>query len=304
MAPFDGIAALEVDVPVPAGLKPLTAREFRQFQQLILDVAGIYLSDAKQALLVGRLARRVRACQLDSFGAYHARVLGDPDELAAMTDCICTNETHFFREPEHFRLLEERVLPVWRAQAEAGLRPARVRAWSAACSTGEEPYSLAMVLLASLPGWTVEVLATDLSNKVLAVAREGVYPIEKADEIPQRMLHPFMLRGTGSQQGRMKVGEELERVVRFARANLSHDPIEVVGRFDLVFCRNVLIYFTADGRRRVARQMLGRLEADGLLFLGHAETLSGLGEHARSVMPTVYCLAAKGAEKDGRRAAS
>ncbi|HEY3445416.1 MAG TPA: protein-glutamate O-methyltransferase CheR [Myxococcales bacterium] len=275
----------------PVGIRPLTAQEFRLFQELILRSAGIFLSEVKKALLVGRLARRLRLCGVDSFTAYYQRVLADPDELAMMTDCICTNETHFFREPEHWRLLEERILPAWRKQAEAGLRQARVRVWSAACSSGEEPYSLAMTLLANLPGWTVEILATDLSNKVLAAAREGLYRIEKSAEIPRTLLHRYMLKGTGSQLGKMKVGDEIAGVVRFCRANLSHQPVPVVGRFDLVFCRNVLIYFTPEGRQRVAQEMLSRLEPDGYLFLGHAETLNGQSERARTVMPTVYCPA-------------
>ena len=270
------------------GIRPLTPKEFQLFQRLILEAAGIFLSEVKKALLVGRLARRLRSCGLDSFTAYYERVLADPEELALMIDCICTNETHFFREPDHWRLLEDRVFPAWRKEAEAGLRQARVRAWSAACSTGEEPYSLAMALLENLPGWTVEILATDLSNKVLAAAREGTYRLEKSSEIPKRLLHKYMLKGTGSQLGRMKVGDEIAGVVRFSRANLNHHPVPVVGRFDLVFCRNVLIYFTPEGRQRVAREMLSRLEPDGYLFLGHAETLNGLGEQVRTVMPTVY----------------
>ncbi|HEY3445425.1 MAG TPA: protein-glutamate O-methyltransferase CheR [Myxococcales bacterium] len=273
------------------GLRPLTAKEFRLFQELIQKSAGIFLSEVKKALLVGRLARRLRECGVDSFTAYHERVLEDPVELATMIDCICTNETHFFREQQHWRLLEERILPAWRREAEAGVRQARVRVWSAACSTGEEPYSLAMTLLENLPGWTVEILATDLSNKVLAAAREGLYRIEKSAEIPRRLLRRYMLKGTGSQLGKMKVGDEIANVVRFTRANLSHQPIAVVGRFDLVFCRNVLIYFTAEGRERVAREMLSRLEPEGYLFLGHAETLNGPGESVRTVIPTVYCQA-------------
>ncbi len=280
----------------PPGVRPLSDKEFRLFQELILKEAGIFLSEVKKALLVGRLAKRLRTCQLTTFSDYYERVRADAAELSVMLDCVCTNETHFFREPEHFRLLEERILPQWRAEAAAGLRLPRVRVWSAACSTGEEPYSLAMVLLEALPGFKVEILATDLSNKVLEHARAAVWPIQKASEIPRRMLHKYMLQGTGSQAGKMRAGPELCEVVKFFRTNLNANSIEVVGRFDLVFCRNVLIYFTPAGRQRVAQQMLARLEPGGFLFLGHAETLNGLSEQAQTVIPTVYRLAPAAAE--------
>ena len=157
-----------------------------------------------------------------------------------------------------------------------------------------------MTLLEHLPGWTVEILATDLSNKVLAAAREGVYRIEKSAEIPLPLLRKYMLKGTGSQVGKMKVGDEIANVVRFSRANLSQHPLAVVGRFDLVLCRNVLIYFTPEGRQRVARELLSRLEPDGYLFLGHAETLNGLSALVRTVMPTVYCQVPAGFDPGGR----
>jgi chemotaxis protein methyltransferase CheR len=266
-------------------------RAFAQFQTLIQREAGIWLAPVKRALLVGRLTRRLRALGLDSFDDYYERVLADPDERVRMLDHITTNETHFFREPRHFEILAEHVFPRWREEANRGERARRVRVWSAACSTGEEPYSIAMSLLRAFPpgsGWELEILATDLSTRVLERAREAVWPIDKSREIPAGDLKAFMLRGTGTQEGFMKAGPELRALVRFARLNLV-DPIDrSVGEFDVVFCRNVLIYFDPPTKERVVGGLLGRLARDGYLFLGHAESLSGLALPVRSETPTVY----------------
>jgi chemotaxis protein methyltransferase CheR len=262
--------------------------EFELFQSLIHREAGIWLAPVKKALLVGRLARRLRELGMTSYRAYHERVREDPSEKVRMLDAICTNETHFFREPRHFELLATRVLPALREQAEAGHRARRLRVWSAACSSGEEPYSIAMALLDALPqGWDLQILATDLSTRILDRARAAVWPIEKAREIPEPHLKAFMLRGVGSQEGLMKAGPELRALVRFERLNLNGDgwPDE---RFDLVFCRNVLIYFERRAKERVVERLLDRLEPGGHLFLGHAESLGGLTTRARSVVPTVY----------------
>jgi chemotaxis protein methyltransferase CheR len=261
-------------------------REFGLFQALVERESGIQLPDAKRLLLVGRLARRLRALKLESFEAYYRRVREDGDELVRMIDLISTNETHFFREPKQFEFLERNLLPVW--AVAAGGRPGRVRAWSAACSTGEEPYSIAMTLLSQLPGWEVEVLATDLSTRVLENARAAVWPIEKVREIPERHLKAFMLRGIGDRQGYMRAGPELRGVVRFERLNLHGSCHEVDGLFDLIFCRNVLIYFSAAGRAAVVTKLVDRLAPGGHLFLGHAETLNGITDRLRSAGPTVF----------------
>jgi chemotaxis protein methyltransferase CheR len=269
----------------------LCAREFSLLRGLIYKEAGIYLSEAKKALVVGRLSRRLRELHLGSFEAYYRLVQADGDERVRLLDCICTNETHFFREPRQFEFLEQRVFPEWVERAAAGLMPRRIRAWSAACSTGEEPYSLAMTLLAHFPpssGWEVDIHATDLSTRALELARAGVWRIEKALEIPQDHLKAFMLRGTGAQEGVMKAGLEIRSAVRFERVNLNEARYPVPGPFDLVFCRNVLIYFDAAARARVVSRLLDQLAPAGHLFLGHAESLNCLTERARSVGPTVY----------------
>jgi chemotaxis protein methyltransferase CheR len=277
-------------------LPRIRGREFSLLRGLIHKEAGIYLSDAKKALVVGRLSRRLRELQLRSFEAYYQVVKVDGEERVRMLDCICTNETHFFREPRQFEFLEQQLLPQWVARAAAGLMPRRIRVWSAACSTGEEPYSVAMTLLAHLPpasGWDLDILATDLSTRALEWAKAGIWHIEKAKEIPQDYLKAFMLRGTGGQQGVMKARAGLRSILRFERVNLNEARYPVPGPFDLVLCRNVLIYFDAASKARVVGQLLERLAPDGHLFLGHAESLNCLTERARSVGPTIYVRAAK-----------
>ena len=275
------------------GIRPLTDREFKLFQGLIHREAGIYLSEVKKALLVGRLSRRVRELGLESFEAYYHHVVdgANPAERVELINNICTHETQFFREPRQFEFLESHVFPEWRARAESGARARRIRVWSAGCSTGEEPYSVAMAFLARFPpssGWEIEVVATDLSTRVLDRAQAAVWPIDKAKEIPEAYLKAFMLRGTGPEEGRMKAGPLVRSVVHFQRLNLNAEPFTFGGRFDLVFCRNVLIYFDANSKARVVGRLLERMEPQGYLFLGHAETVTGLNARTRTVGPTVY----------------
>ena len=277
----------------PSAARVLTAREFRLFQALIHREAGIHLSEAKKVLVEGRLARRLRDLGLD-FADYYRLVESDPRERVHMLDCICTNETHFFREPRQFEFLESEVFPEWRERAESGRMSRRARVWSAGCSTGEEPYSVAMAFLAAFPpasGWQIDIVATDLSTRVLDRAQAAVWPIDKAKEIPDPYLKAFMLRGTGPEDGRMKAGPLLRSRVRFQRVNLNAEPFTFAGRFDLVLCRNVLIYFDAPSKARVVSRLLERLDPHGYLFLGHAETVTGLNVPTRSVGPTVYAHA-------------
>jgi chemotaxis protein methyltransferase CheR len=277
-------------------------RDFVRFQALIREEAGIFLAPAKKALLQGRLARRIRDLGLSSFGAYHELVVRDEAERVWMLDAICTNETHFFREPRHFEYLARRVVPAFCAEADAGRRMRQVRVWSAACSTGEEPYSLAMTLLGALPaGWDVRILATDLSTKVLARAGDGLYSMDKAGEIPEPYLKAFMLRGHGAREGLMKAGPEIRAAVRFERMNLAAAAWPAMGPFDLVFLRNVLIYFDRETKGRVVSRALASLAPGGQLFLGHAESLAGMMVPARPVCPTVY---AREAPARGQEAAA
>jgi len=272
-------------------LRPLTDREFRLFQSLVQREIGIFLPDSKKALVVSRLSKRLRTLGLQSFGAYYDAVEADRAERTLMLDCICTNETRFFREPRQFEFLEQDVLPRWRAAGDGGQRPKRVRAWSAACSTGEEPYSLAMMLRTHFPaegGWAVEVLASDISTRALDAAREGVWPMQRAETIPPAYLRAYMLRGVRSEEGKARAHPALKSSIKFISVNLNDSRYPVDGNFDLVFCRNVLIYFDRDTKAAVVDRLSRHLAPGGILFLGHSETLHS-GAHAlRHVGPTAY----------------
>jgi chemotaxis protein methyltransferase CheR len=289
-------AAVEAEAPfrpVALGAPSVSDAEFQAFQRLIYAEAGIHLNTGKKALLAGRLSRRLRDLRLPSLEAYRRYIEKHPEERVPLLDRITTNETRFFREPAQFEFLERRLVPDWLAAAEAGLRPRRLRVWSAGCSSGEEPFSLAMVLLALCPpqhGWEVEIEATDISTKVLRRAEEAVWPQERAAHIPDRYLKRFMLRGVRSQQGKVKASPELRRLVRFERLNLMSGGHSGMGRFDLILCRNVLIYFDAASKARALKGLLERLAPGGHLFVGHSETLGRIAPTLRPVCPNVYKL--------------
>jgi len=266
---------------------------FTKFQKLIYGETGIWLGSSKTALLCGRLFRRLRALEMTSLQSYYECVVQPEqhEERARMIDAITTNETRFFREPRQFEFLVQRVLPRWRADADRQLRPRRVRIWSAGCSSGEEPYTVAMLLakhLAAENGWDVRLLATDISNRVLEKARKGIYPIARSAELPKDLLHTFMLRGMAERQGEMKVKVEIQQMVEFRRLNLDQDSDLVDGPFDAIFCRNVLIYFDEASKRRVIASLVRHLTPNGLLFVGHAENLTSVSTQLRSLEPTIY----------------
>jgi chemotaxis protein methyltransferase CheR len=266
---------------------------FQKFQKLIYAETGIWLGSSKTALLCGRLFRRLRALGITSLQGYYECVV-QPDqqeERVRMIDAITTNETRFYREPRQFEFMVQRVFPRWRAEAEQGLRPRRVRIWSAGCSSGEEPYTVAMLLARHLPadeGWDVRLLATDISTRVLEKARAGIYPMARSAELPKDLLHSFMLRGTAERKGEMKVKVEIQHMVDFRRLNLAQESDLSEGPFEAVFCRNVLIYFDAASKRRVVGNLLRRLMANGLLFVGHAENLHSVSSQLQSLEPTIY----------------
>ncbi len=270
--------------------REISSKDFQRFQTLIYRESGISLSDAKAGLLTGRLSKRLRALGLNNFSEYHDRVTLDDEERRAMLDAITTNETNFFREPGHFQFLEQKVLPVWRAGAESGKRARTIRVWSAGCSTGQEAYSLAMLLVDWFPaaqGWSVEILATDLSRRVLAIAEEGVWNKDQVREIPLRYIRAYTLKGLGENQGKLKAAPAI-RVIRFARLNLNDAAYPDIGKFDLIFCRNVLIYFDDDSRARTTKRLLQHLEPEGYFFVGHAESLNSTCPGLRRVIATVY----------------
>jgi chemotaxis protein methyltransferase CheR len=266
---------------------------FQKFQKLIYAETGIWLGSAKTALLCGRLFRRLRALEMTSLKSYYECV-SQPDqheERARMIDAITTNETRFFREPRQFDFLVQTAFPRWQLEADRGLRPRRLRIWSAGCSSGEEPYTVAMLLARHLPaeqGWDARILATDISNRVLENACKGIYPIAKAADLPKDLLHGFMLRGKAEREGEMKVKVEIQRMIEFRRLNLNEEPNLIEGPFDAIFCRNVLIYFDMESKQRVVTNLVRHLITNGLLFVGHAENLNSMTSQLRSLEPTIY----------------
>jgi chemotaxis protein methyltransferase CheR len=272
----------------------ISDQEFTMFQSLIHRQTGIYLPETKKALVVARLNRRLRARQVDSFRSYFDLVGSDRDEHTMMLDSICTNETRFFREPRQFEFLDSEVLPRWRERGESGLAPKRIRAWSAACSTGEEPFSLAMLLRTHFPaadGWKVEIVASDISTKVLAAARSATWSVDRADDIPEEYRRAYMLKGVGAEEGRMRAHPSISSLVDFRTLNLNDEQYQHAEPFDLIFCRNVLIYFDRPTKGAVIERLSRHLSPTGLLFLGHAETLHSAAHALKHIGPTAYARA-------------
>jgi chemotaxis protein methyltransferase CheR len=259
----------------------LNDQEFAQFQRFIFDAAGISLSNAKKALVSGRLAKRVQHHQLASYGAYLKLLASGhaPDEVQAAVDLLTTNETYFFREPKHFELL--------RRLATAAPRGQPFRVWSAACSTGEEVYSLAMVLEDCLGPGAWEVLGTDISTRVLERARRAHYPLERTRNIPPGYLKRFCLRGMDDQHGTLLIQRPLRERVRFTQVNLNV-ALPALGSFDVIFLRNVMIYFNARTKREVVGRVVSLLKPGGCFCIGHSETLNDISDALEQIAPSMY----------------
>jgi chemotaxis protein methyltransferase CheR len=259
----------------------ISADSFRKIRDLLHQHAGILLGDTKTVLVAGRLWRRLQLLGCNNYEDYLALINGPGgrDELALMIDLLTTNETYFFREPAHFRLLCEQILPA------VNRRPFRV--WCAASSSGEEPYSIAMCLADNLgmSGW--ELLATDISRRVLAQAREGSYRMERLENMPPRYLRDYCLRGVGEMAGRMIVIPRLRDKVVFAQHNLL-GPLAGEGQFDVIFLRNVLIYFDQNTKQRVLDNLVQKLRPGGWLVLGHCEALGSVKSTLTPQCPSVY----------------
>lgn len=262
---------------------PLSDQEFSQFQRLLHQLAGIHLSAAKKALVSGRLAKRLARHRLASYAEYFRLLTGSQDkaELQVAVDLLTTNETYFFREQKHFDFLRHRILTAH--------KPGRAfRVWSAACSSGEEPYSIAMVLadvLGDNHHW--EVVASDICTRVLEKARHGHYPMERASGVPRDYLSRFCLKGVGTQAGTLLVEHRLRERVSFRQVNLNQ-PIPALGEFDLIFLRNVMIYFDLETKRQVVQRMVPLLRPGGHFLVGHSENLNGVTDALQSVAPSIY----------------
>ena len=265
-------------------IEPLSDREFGLFQRLIYKLAGISMAESKKVLMVGRLSRRLRHYGLSRFGDYY-RLLASgqhPDEVQLMVDLLTTNETYFFREPQHFDFLEQ-------VAASSPSKPFRV--WSAACSSGEEPYTIAMVLAETLGmGGAWEIVASDISQTVLDKAQRGLYPLERAKGVPIELLRKYCLKGVGPQEGSLLIGKPLRERVSFLQFNLISPGDQKIGLFDIIFLRNVMIYFDNDTKAKVVDNIIPHLKRDGHFVIGHSETLNRISEAVVAIRPTIYRL--------------
>jgi chemotaxis protein methyltransferase CheR len=260
----------------------LSNQEFAHFQRFIFDAAGITLADSKKMLVTSRLGSRVQFHGYSSFAQYF-RLLNsgeNPAEVQRAIDLLTTNETYFFREPRHFEFLEKQV-----AAMPARQNPLRI--WSAAGSTGEEAYSIAMLLEDRFPGRPYEILASDISTRVLERAKAGHYPMERARHVPKTYLQRFCLKGTGKLQDTLLVDRSLRAKVSFMQINLNN-RLPAIGMFDFVFLRNVLIYFNQQTKREVVARALSVLQPGGWFFIGHSENMNGISEGVKTIAPAIY----------------
>ena len=258
----------------------ITDREYSQIQNLILDWTGISLGPNKRPLVIGRLGKRLRHYQLATFSEYLIHPLQRaPEERQVMIDLLTTNETYFFREPAHFEYVEQQILP--------HLKSRPVRAWSAACSTGEEPYTLAMVLANHLDQTDWSILATDINRTVLDIAQSGLYDLSAADKIPPRYRERYCLKGVRAKAGLMMIEPSLRDRIQFQPFNLQSDGSRL-GQFDLIFLRNVMIYFNLETKRSLISRMVDRLNPGGFILVGHSETLNGLNPQLVMKKPSIY----------------
>ncbi|WP_148212893.1 CheR family methyltransferase [Citrifermentans bemidjiense] len=261
----------------------LTDDDFARVRGLIYRMAGISLAPGKFDMVYSRLARRLRVRGLESFAQYLRLVeLGDEEESEAFINALTTNMTSFFREPHHFRMLAERL-------AKRGGRPVSI--WSCASSSGEEPYSIAMTALEALDDSSgLDILASDIDTAVLAKARQGIYPIDQLAKVPLHLRKRFFMRGEGKNDGFARVKEELRRPVTFRRLNLLDEKWPIHGKFDFVFCRNVMIYFDRETQHAILKRIARVLNPDGLLFVGHSESFHHTQELFKLCGTTAYTL--------------
>jgi len=265
---------------------PLRAAEFREIARLVREVAGIHLREGKEGLVRSRLARRLRTVGVTSFGAYVERMRADGTgrELAEMVDLLTTNKTDFWREPAHFDYLRDTILDGHPVDAP-------LRLWSAGCSSGEEPYTLAVVVreaLADVDRRDVRILATDISRRVLAHAKAGIYSAAVMEGVPAPLRRKHFARAADARQpGAWQATPALRTMIAFASLNLM-GPWPMRGPFDAILCRNVMIYFDKPTQQRLVERFWELLAPGGHLFVGHSESLSGLHHRFRYVQPAVY----------------
>ena len=278
--------------PLPSSYRAqLSDAEFARLSAFIYNVAGIKMPPAKRIMLQSRLQKRLRELGMDSFKEYTEDVLserGKQEELIQMLDVVSTNKTDFFREPVHFDFLRETILPA-HYQA-SGARPIKI--WSAACSSGEEPYTIAMTIAeyCRIKGvqYDYSIVGTDISTKVLKMAENAVYKMDKIEGMPLEILHRYFLRSKDRANPTVRVIPELRRHVKVQRMNFMDETYPINETFDVVFCRNVLIYFDRPTQEKVIGKLCTKLKQGGYFFLGHSESIMNMSLPLQAVRPTIF----------------
>ncbi|PKK89929.1 MAG: chemotaxis protein CheR [Candidatus Wallbacteria bacterium HGW-Wallbacteria-1] len=264
----------------------MDSKTFNEIRELVYAKSGITLGDNKVALVMARLSKRMRALGIADYDSYVAYLRKDEtgDELINLLDVISTNVTHFFREDAHFRFLEEKIAE-WVSRGQT-----RFRFWSAACSSGEEPYSMAMTLLETVGDKRLDmkILATDISTRILAKCKEGRYLADKTKGIPPQLRQRYFTQERDGKDLYYVAGKQLKDLVVVKRLNLSTPPFPMTGPMDMVLCRNVMIYFDSHVRQRLLDDICRLLKPGGFLLVGHAESLVGVTCNLKTIKPSIY----------------
>jgi chemotaxis protein methyltransferase CheR len=273
----------------------LSDRDFNRLSEFIHNECGIKMPASKKTMLQARLQKRLRALRMPSMSEYCNYLFspaGIENELINMIDVVTTNKTDFFREPKHFDYMVQKALPELMAGKGVGIRH-KLMVWSAGCSTGEEPYTISMILSDFVDKYPVFkfdflILATDISTRVLDVAKRAIYDNEKVAPVPPEMKKNYLLRGKNDKKGQVRIVPELRNVVKFRRLNFLEGNFGMREPMDIIFCRNVIIYFDRATQEKLMNRFCQQLSPGGYIFIGHSETLHGLDVPLVQVAPTVY----------------
>ena len=261
----------------------ISDKEFYLFKSLIYEKAGISLSTNKRQMVVSRLSKRMRQLNIDSFRKYHDLVTKKENvsELQNTIDYLTTNETYFFREPKHFEFLKSEII----GEMNSGTN---FNVWSAASSTGEEAYSIAMVLAEKFglhSDW--RIFGTDINSDVVNQAKQGLYPIQESEKISRDYLREYCLKGVREQSGTMLMDSKIKRHINFQRLNLNDKWAENISNFDIVFLRNIMIYFDLETKQRLVDKIADKIKPGGYMFIGHSETLNNVTDRFKIIRPSI-----------------
>ncbi len=280
------------DIYSGANITGMSDREFSLFSSLIYNNLGIKMPPIKKLMLTSRLNKRLKALELNTFGDYYDFLCSDKgrsEEFSRMIDAVTTNKTEFFREPDHFGILIKKVLPDL-VESELFLERKMVNIWSAGCSSGEEAYTIAMVMSEYFSGRnsSFSILATDISSRVLQAGYDAIYSESVIEPIPSMLRKKYLMRGTGDKRGLFRIIPSLRERVTFRQLNLIDSRFEVPEVIDIIFCRNVIIYFDKNTQMELFRKLYSHLAPGGYLFIGSSESLYGVNSDFIPAGPTVY----------------